>query len=601
MKSFIFATITAVLLFSSTTVFASSSIQDQVNQARKDIKNAAFGYVVPAQDGKLATSRELYPLLDKAKASYEKARKALLKSTVSNKKVLLKELDSLYIEKVDKGIVPYIDAYNYAEKYLATTLKEMKQAEMEQDWSKLLTAYHKLSFQLKSKSAVLYRFSGKDARDLLLEKYKNPANAKRDQLAVAVTVYMKAIEADNLINAGKVTEAHKSLSKMTALLKQLPAIGSEPLLEFLAEVSEKAGYDLVLPAHLKDGASVFVFAGSGDYGNTNGEAASFRTPNSIASLSDGSILVADSKNQTIRMIKSGVVSTYAGITFETDTHGNPQGGWHDDKNDMSVFNNPTGMAIDKNDTVFIADTDNNVIRKITKDGNVTTVAGDGFIGNQDGVNARFNYPQDVAFAKDGTLYVADTLNHVIRKITTDGKVSTLNAYSDRVAQIEKGDIELAGDYADGKLPDAKFNEPSALVIDEKGNLYVSDSGNQLIRYIDFTSNTVSTVAGNVSKSSTISESSKLYANGDYVNGSALSAQFNFPKGLAITSEGGLLIADSLNHAIRYLVDGKVTTVVGATNGSKSPLYYPTDILVLPDGFLLVVDSYSNSIRIVEPK
>ena len=361
--------------------------------------------------------------------------------------------------------------------------------------------------------------------------------------------------------------------------------------------------EVVLPVYLKDSVSISIFAGNGEYGSANdkAEAASFRMPNSIVSLSDGSILVTDRNNQTIRMIKSNVVSTYAGVTFDTNMRGNPLGGWHDDKKDMSVFNNPTGMAVDQNDTVFIADTNNNVIRKITKDGIVATVAGDGFIGNEDGMQARFNNPQDVAVAKDGTLYVADTLNHVIRKIDTNGKVSTLNAYSDRVAQIEEGDIELAGDFADGKLAEAKFNEPSALVIDKKGNLYVSDSGNQLIRYIDFAANTVSTVAGNVSKSSTISASTNLYADGDYINGKALSAQFNYPKGLAITKDGGLLIADSLNHAIRYLSNGKVTTVVGGTNDSNSPLYYPTDILVLPDGSFLVVDSYHNSIRSVESK
>ncbi|MEK5333773.1 MULTISPECIES: NHL domain-containing protein [unclassified Lysinibacillus] len=383
-----------------------------------------------------------------------------------------------------------------------------------------------------------------------------------------------------------------------------PAITAALLFSSITVFASSSRQDeLVLPAYLKDGVSVSNFAGNGEYSSANGkaEATSFRKPNSIVSLSDGSILVADSKNQTIRMIKSNVVSTYAGITFDTDTHGNPLGGWHDDKKEMSVFNNPMGMAVDKNDTIFIADANNNVIRKITKDGNVATVAGDGFIGNQDGMQARFNNPQDVAVAKDGTLYVADTLNHVIRKIDTNGKVSTLNAYSDRVAQIEEGEIELAGDFADGKLVDAKFNEPSALVIDKKGNLYVSDSGNQLIRYIDFASNTVSTVAGNVTKSSTISKSTNLYADGDYKNGLALSAQFNFPKGLAITNDGGLLITDTLNHAIRYLSNGKVTTVVGGTSGSESPLYYPTDILVLPEGSLLVVDSYHNSIRFVESK
>lgn len=602
MKSFVPIATVSILLVSSTVAFANSSTQEKVDQTRKSIKNAAYGYSIAAQDGEVAVSGELYPLLNKAKVNYNSTKAMLLKSTAKNKGVTLKDLDSLYDKQINKGVVPYIDAINYIEKYLMPVMEEVEQGELEKDWSKVEKAYHKLSVQLKNRTSILYRFSGKAARDLLLKEFKDPANAKRDQLMVPVTVYMKVTETEKQIKEGKITEAQKTLKSTTALLSKLPSIENMPMLEELMEsltiVSKKAGYELVLPKHLRTDATLTTFAGSGNYGRVEGKVdiASFRSPNSIISLSGGTVLVSDSKNQVIRKIKDGVVSTYSGITLDTDTYGNPTGGWHDGDKENAVFNNPLGMAVDSNDNIFLADASNNSIRKIAKDGKVTTVAGDGFMGNQDGVNARFNYPQDVAVAKDGTLYIADTLNHVIRKITTDGKVSTLNAYSDRIAQVVDGDIELAGDYADGKLVDAKFNEPSALAIDAKGNLYVSDSGNQLIRYIDFSANTVSTVAGDVEQSSKISKSSSLYVDGAFVNGSSLSARFNVPKGLVMTREGGLLIADSLNHAVRYLLNGEVTTVVGSMKERNNLLNHPTDITILPDGTILVIDSYSNSIK-----
>ncbi|MDR7856684.1 stalk domain-containing protein [Tissierella sp.] len=354
---------------------------------------------------------------------------------------------------------------------------------------------------------------------------------------------------------------------------------------------------------------VDTFAGNGRFTLEDGSpfSASFSSPYSVATLPDGSLVVSDSMNQRIRQIKDGQVKTYAGITFEDDIYGNPLGGWSDGSSNLAVFSNPSGLIADRRGNVYVADAGNNSIRVISSNGQVTTVAGDGLIGHQDGAgkNSRFYNPLDVAVAKDGTLYVADTLNHLIRKITTEGEVSTLNAVSQRAVEVMDGLVELAGDYLDGNLQEAKFNEPSGLALDSKGNLYVSDSGNQLLRYIDFEANTVTTVAGNIQKSVSSSQTNVMYAEGGFSDGAALESSFNFPKGLAVTEEGGLLIADSLNHRIRYLLNGCVTTLIGDSRGrygnadginGYNQIHNPTDVLVLEDGSIIVADSYNNLIR-----
>ncbi|MEK4083032.1 5'-nucleotidase C-terminal domain-containing protein [Psychrobacillus sp. FSL K6-1415] len=244
------ASVLAMSLLTSTSVgLANNSLQDLVDQARKDMKEASYAYVVPSQNGKLATSVELYPTLNLAKLNYQKARNALLKSNVKNKGTLLKELDDLYNERITKGLVPYIDAYNYADKYLTPILEDIKKAEVERDWVKIEKLYHQLSVQLKSRTAILYRFTGKAARDLLLKQYKDPANLKRDQLMVAVTVYMKVREADTLIAEGKIEDARRVLESIKQLLYRLPTTNNLPmikeLLVQLETVSKKAGVIII--------------------------------------------------------------------------------------------------------------------------------------------------------------------------------------------------------------------------------------------------------------------------------------------------------------------------------------------------------------------
>lgn len=349
-------------------------------------------------------------------------------------------------------------------------------------------------------------------------------------------------------------------------------------------------------------------AGVGDFGDTNGAAASalFRSPQSLVVAADGSIIVSDSDSQLIRKIAEGKVSTLAGASVEKDVRGFPVGGLLDGAADLSFFNHPHGIVLGADGSIYVADTENHAIRVIDKSGNVTILAGNGVQGNVDAVGkeAKFYHPTDLAVAKDGTVYVADTLNNLIRKITADGKVTTLNAASDRKVLIASGQTIAAGDYLDGVIAQAKFNEPSGIAMDEKGNLYVSDTGNQKIRYIDFSSDQVTTVAGSGAYEATL-----INVIGDYADGEAAKAMFNNPLGIAVTSEGGLLIADSLNNSIRYLYNGKVSTIAGdadqfagETNGVERSAQFsiPSDVAIATDGTILVADSFNNKIRAIQP-
>lgn len=356
--------------------------------------------------------------------------------------------------------------------------------------------------------------------------------------------------------------------------------------------------------------SITTAAGKGDNGESNGAAASatFRSPWSLLPLADGSLLVADSKSHLIRKFSGDQLTAYAGITFKRDQYDNPIGGLVDGKAAASVFQQPKGLAADQQGNVYVADADNHAIRKIDTAGNVTTLAGSGVLGRKDGKgkDASFYSPQDVAVAADGSVYVADTLNNAIRKIATDGTVTTLNALSTRAVEVAPGQVVPGGDYANGDLKTAKFNEPAGLALDAKGNLYVSDTGNQLIRYIDLSSGKVTTVAGAVpAGTASIYGKNALYAEGDLVDGEASQAHFNYPKGLAVTPQGGLLVADSLNHSIRYIKDGMVSTLAGDLDGlsgfadgpdRKAGLQNPTDVAVTSDGSVWIADAYNNKIR-----
>ncbi|WP_313894255.1 hypothetical protein [Psychrobacillus sp.] len=214
---------TTIVSFSPIAQGQTTSIQRSIDAVKMEMKQAALAYVEPALEGEVMPSSPLYPLLNSVKKNYQATRKLILVSNLSEKakQEKLQELEVLYEENIVKGLIPYIDAYNYAMKYLEPLLKEAKEAEAKNDFAAVEKAYHKLSVQLKSRTSILYRFTGKAPRDLLLERYKKPAEITRNDLIIPVTIIMKATTAQQLLLAGKKEDVQKAIEEIQALAAQL--------------------------------------------------------------------------------------------------------------------------------------------------------------------------------------------------------------------------------------------------------------------------------------------------------------------------------------------------------------------------------------------
>jgi sugar lactone lactonase YvrE len=258
------------------------------------------------------------------------------------------------------------------------------------------------------------------------------------------------------------------------------------------------------------------FAGSTqDFLEGNGTAAKFNNPASAKFDFNGNLYVADSGNQKIRKITAnGDVSTFAGSSA----------GFLEGSASGSQFNNPSDIAFDAKGNAYVTDFNNQRIRKITPQGVVSTFAGSSKSGFDDGIgtSAQFDGPVGVAVDANGNVYVTDYNNHRIRKITANGEVSTFAGST------------IGSDDGIGKL--AKFNNPRGITIDSSGNLYVTDQGSHRIRKIT-SKGVVTTLAGNDA------------GNRDGIGSAAL---FNVPIGIAIDVSGNLYVADGINNSIRKI-------------------------------------------------
>jgi len=321
---------------------------------------------------------------------------------------------------------------------------------------------------------------------------------------------------------------------------------------------------------------VSTFAGTGVSGSVEGAfgSAQFKNPEGITIDAQGNFIVTDRGNNRIRKLSTtGMVSAVAG---------NDASGFIDGTGSVARFKLPWRSTVDAQGNIYVADRDNHRIRKITPAGMVSTIAGTGTAGFADGPGsvAKFNQPIDVAADHAGNIYVADNLNHRIRKIAADGTVST-----------------VAGDgtagFADGNGTTAKFKNPSGIDIDKQGNLVVADRINHRIRIIA-ADGAITTVAGD--------------GTSGYKDGAGATARFADPYGITVDHQGNIIVADLSNNKIRRIdAAGIVSTLAGTGNGfadgagAGAQFSQPTDVCVDVDDNIYVADLGNHRIRKISRK
>jgi len=303
-------------------------------------------------------------------------------------------------------------------------------------------------------------------------------------------------------------------------------------------------------------------------------------------LLGGDIVVADSKCDRIKII-DGDRNVRVGLPGQFGLSYNDSGALVDGFRENAMFMKPAGVFACPDGNVIIADTGNHVIRMMD-DEYVITIAGNGISGFSDGAegSAQFSSPRSAVMCFDGYIYVADTMNHVIRRIDKNGYVS-----------VFAGEPQESG-FADGSLAEARFNEPSGLYIDTSGALYVADSANHAIRLIE--NGMVTTIAGRPGELDRFTG----YHQGGYVDGENENARFNFPRDVALMPDDSILVADSMNHAIRLITPDETLTLVG--NGTAGQFYASAENLKMtrPEGvctdgqMLFISDSLNNRVLAV---
>ena len=330
--------------------------------------------------------------------------------------------------------------------------------------------------------------------------------------------------------------------------------------------------------------TINTLAGNGLSGFSGDDAAAtlakLNNPSGIAIDSSGNIYISDRTNHRVRKVTvDGIISTVAGTgsgSFSGD------GG----QATQATLRFPRGIAVDASDNLYIADRGNHRIRKVTVAGIISTVAGTGlgsFSGDGgEATQATLNNPYGIAVDASGNLYVADQSNHRIRKVTVAGIISTVAG---------TGSASFSGDG--GNATQAALNNPYGITVDAAGNLYIVDQSNHRIRKVT-AEGIISTVAGTGSAS----------FSGD--GGNATQAALDNPSGIAVDAAGNLYIADSSNHRIRKIaIDGVITTVAGTGVASFSGddgdaklarLNFPKWIAVDSNGNLYIADQSNHRIR-----
>jgi sugar lactone lactonase YvrE len=315
------------------------------------------------------------------------------------------------------------------------------------------------------------------------------------------------------------------------------------------------------------------------------KSASLNSPEDIALDPAGNLFIVDSGNNRVRRVDAttGIITTVAGRADGFNGDGGPA--------TSASLSSPGGIAVDEAGNLFIADTGNSRVRRVdAATGIITTVAGNGkFSFGGDGgraTSASLNSPEDVAVDAAGNLFIVDTFNSRIRRVDTNGNITTV-AGNGRSGPLGDG----------GPAINASLILPDGIVVDRMGNLFVVDTENNRVRRVN-TDGTIMTVAGNGS----------VGFGGD--GGRAVNASLNFPEGIAIDGMGNLFIVDTENSRVRRIdaATGIIATVAGngmagfRGDGGRAidaSLNFPEEVALDAAGNLFIADTENNVIRSVK--
>jgi sugar lactone lactonase YvrE len=309
----------------------------------------------------------------------------------------------------------------------------------------------------------------------------------------------------------------------------------------------------------------------------------FRAPEGIAVDKLGNLYITEYRSSVVRKISvDGIVSTLAGKDMEM--------GFADGQRKDARFNRPHGLVVDDKMNVYVCDMKNCTIRKITPEGLVTTLAG---IPEKQGANdgniseATFFFPEDIAINSKGFLYVADTYNYTIREISPDGIVSTFAGFAGEAG------------FANGRGKKARFNKPVGIAIDGQDNIYVADSD------YDNSENPCNCLIRKISPNGKVTTLAGVPNEAGNVDGKAKKARFNKPVGIDVTVNGIVYVADTEANLIRKIdKKGRVTTLGGKyllegyKNGmGEDALFFdPQALVVDTGGNLIICDTLNDIIR-----
>jgi trimeric autotransporter adhesin len=330
-----------------------------------------------------------------------------------------------------------------------------------------------------------------------------------------------------------------------------------------------------------------VLAGNGTFGYSGdggpATSAALNRPQGVALDGSGNIFIADTDNSVIREVvaTTGIIQTVAGSgTAAYGGDGGPA--------TSAALNSPSGLFVDSSGNIFIADTDNSVIREVlAASGNIQTVAGNGTAGYSGdagpATSAELDEPEGVFVDASGNIFIADTFNSVVREVTAGNISTVVGAYYAYSTCIYSGD--------GGPATSAQLCLPGGVFVDGSGDIFVADTNNSVIREV--VAGTITTVAGNGTAG---------YA-GDGL--AATSAELNYPDGTFVDSSANIFIADTENFVIREVTAGIIQTVFGnntlAYSGDgglavNAELNAPGRTFVDASGDIYISDTYNSVIR-----